>query len=122
VTEIARAVTADERAFMVEVSLPSDHTPRTGTFARVRFRGESREALVVPATTIRRQGQLSTVFVVDDGVARLRLLQTGYDGAEGVEVLAGLNRGEVIVNAPPPELNDGRRVVAHDPVPSGARP
>ena len=39
VTEIARAVTADERAFMVEVSLPSDHTPRTGTFARVRFRG-----------------------------------------------------------------------------------
>ena len=122
VTEIARAVTADERAFMVEVSLPSDHTPRTGTFARVRFRGASREALVVPATTIRHQGQLSTVFVVEDGVARLRLLQTGYEGAEGVEVLAGLNRGEVIVNAPPPELTDGRRIVAHDPVPTGARP
>ena len=122
VTEIARAVTADERAFMVEVSLPSDHTPRTGTFARVRFRGASREALVVPATTIRRQGQLSTVFVVEDGVARLRLLQTGYEGAEGVEVLAGLNRGEVIVNAPPPELTDGRRIVAHEPVPTGARP
>jgi RND family efflux transporter MFP subunit len=122
VTEIARAVTADERTFMVEVSLPSDNMPRTGTFARVRFRGASREALVVPATTIRRQGQLSTVFVVADGVARLRLLQTGYEGADGVEILAGLNRGEVIVNAPPPELTDGRRVVAHDPVPSGGRP
>jgi len=122
VTEIARAVTADERAFMVEVSLPSDHMPRTGTFARVRFRGASREALVVPATTIRRQGQLSTVFVVEDGVARLRLLQAGHEGAEGVEILAGLNRNEVIVNAPPPELTDGRRVVAHDPLSSGARP
>lgn len=122
VTEIARAVTTNERAFMVKVSLPSDHRSRTGTFARVRFRGASREALVVPATTIRRQGQLSTVFVVEDGIARLRLLQTGYDGAEGVEVLAGLNRGEVIVNAPPPELTDGRRIVAHDSAPTGARP
>jgi len=121
VTEIARAVTTDERAFMVEVSLPNDDTLRTGTFARVRFRGASREALVVPATTIRHQGQLSTVFVVEDGVARLRLLQTGYEGADGVEVLAGLARGEVIVNAPQPELTDGRRIVAHDPVPSGAR-
>jgi RND family efflux transporter MFP subunit len=121
VTEIARAVTTDERAFMVEVSLPNDDTLRTGTFARVRFRGASREALVVPATTIRHQGQLSTVFVVEDGVARLRLLQTGYEGADGVEVLAGLARGEVIVNAPQPELTDGRRIVAHDPVPTGAR-
>jgi hypothetical protein len=106
----------------VEASLPNDDTLRTGTFARVRFRGSSREALVIPATTIRHQGQLSTVFVVEGGVARLRLLQTGYEGAEGVEVLAGLNRGEVIVNAPPPELTDARRIVAHDPVPTGARP
>jgi RND family efflux transporter MFP subunit len=121
-TEIARAVTADERAFMVEVSLPGNSTPRTGTFARVRFRGASREALVIPATTIRHQGQLSTVFVVEDGVAHLRLLQTGYVSADGVEVLAGLNGGEVIVNAPPPELTDGRRIVAHDPVRTGARP
>jgi RND family efflux transporter MFP subunit len=121
VTEIARAVRADERAFMVKVSLPSDHAPRTGTFARVRFRGGSREALVVPSSTVRRQGQLSTVFVVEEGIARLRLLQIGHEGAEGIEVLAGLDRGEVIVNRPPPGLTDGRRI-APESAPGGARP
>ena len=115
VTEIARAVSADDRAFMVKVSLAGDSPTKTGTFARVRFRGASREALVVPSSTIRRQGQLSTVFVIEEGVARLRLLQTGHEGAEGVEVLAGLERGEVVVNAPPPGLTDGRRVVAQEP-------
>ncbi len=112
VTEIARAVAADERAFTVKVSLPDGIAPRTGTFARVRFAGASRQALVIPATAVRREGQLSTAFVVTDGVAHLRLLRTGDETAGRVEVLAGLDRGEVIVNAPPPALVDGRHVTA----------
>jgi len=120
VTEVAR-VSADERAFAVKVSLPSDVRLRSGTFARVRFRGPGREALLIPATAIRRQGQLVSAFVVENGVARLRLLRTGYEGAEGVEVLAGLEAGEAIVSAPPPGLADGRRVVAQASTAAGAR-
>lgn len=119
VTEVAR-VSADERAFAVKVSLPRDLRLRSGTFARVRLRGPGRQALLIPATAIRRQGQLVSAFVVENGVARLRLLRTGYESAEGVEVLAGLEAGEVIVSAPPPGLADGRRVVARATASAGA--
>jgi RND family efflux transporter MFP subunit len=119
VTEVAR-ITEDVRGFTVKVSLPRDSSPRAGTFARVRFRGASRDALLIPPAAVRRQGQLATAFVVDDGVARLRLLRIGYEGSEGVEVLAGIDSGEVVVSAPPPELIDGRRVVARQSAQAGA--
>jgi multidrug resistance efflux pump len=118
VTEIARAVDADRRTFTVKASLPPGLAARTGTFARVRFRGATRQALVVPADSVRRQGQVATVFVVQDDVARLRLLQTGNEDVEGVEILAGLEAGEVVVRTPPAALMDGQRVT---PGPAEAR-
>jgi RND family efflux transporter MFP subunit len=119
VTEAAR-VSADERTFTVKVALPRGSAPRSGTFARVRFRGPSRQALLIPATATRRQGQLVSVFVVEGGVARLRLLRTGYEDPGEVEVLAGLDAGEVIVTAPPPALVDGTRVIAQGSPTAGA--
>ena len=110
VVELARAVTSDQHAFLVKVSLPADRAPRTGSFARVRFRAGTEQALVVAADAVRRDGQIASVFVVKDGVARLRLIRTGETGAEGVRVQAGLDAGEVVVVGPPAALTDGRRV------------
>jgi RND family efflux transporter MFP subunit len=110
VAEVARAVDADQRAFTIKIGVPPGVTARTGTFARVMFRGAPRHALLVPAKAIRRHGQVTSVHVVLDGVARLRLVQLGASLAEGVEVLAGLDAGESVVTAPPTPLPDGARV------------
>jgi len=110
VAEVARAIGADQRAFTVKVNLPPTVTARTGSFARVVFRGAPRRALMVPDKAVRRNGQVSSVFVVHDGVARLRLIQTGASSAAGVEVLAGLDAGESIVVSPLEQLVDGARV------------
>jgi RND family efflux transporter MFP subunit len=110
VAEVARAVGADQRAFTVKVTVPSTVTARSGSFARVVFRGAPRRALLIPANAIRRHGQISSVFVVQEGTARLRLVQVGDSSPQGVEVLAGLDAGESIVTAPPPQLVDGARV------------
>ncbi|MGE0444825.1 MAG: efflux RND transporter periplasmic adaptor subunit [Vicinamibacterales bacterium] len=120
VLEVARAVDADQRAFTVKVSLPAGHAARTGSFARVRFDGRGRTALLVPAAAIRWQGQVATAFVVDDGVARLRLLQTGLISGDRAEVMAGLDPGEVVVVDPPPALVDGNRVTAESATAEGA--
>ena len=77
VSEVARAVDVDQRAFTVKVALPLTVTARTGTFARVFFPGAPRRLLRVPATAVRRHGQVASVFVVQEGVARLRLVQVG---------------------------------------------
>jgi RND family efflux transporter MFP subunit len=110
VTEVARAVGADQRAFTVKVSLPSTVTTRTGSFASVIFRGAPRRALLVPAHAIQRRGQVLSVFVVQDGVAALRLIRVGTSSSEGVEVVAGLDAGESIVVSPLTRLADGVRV------------
>lgn len=119
VAEVARAIGADQRAFTVKVNVPPTVIARSGTFARVVFRGAPRRALVVPAHAVRRQGQVSSVYVVQDGVARLRLIQTGASSSAGVEVLAGVDPGESVVTSPLPGLVDGARVVVGR-VPRGA--
>jgi multidrug resistance efflux pump len=121
VIEVARAVAADQRAFTVKIALPANSTPRTGTFARVWFEGARRSSLVVPADAVRAEGQLRSVFVVDNGVARIRLVQTGDSTSDGVEILAGLDAGELVVAGPPANLADGGRVTTADPTASGDR-
>ena len=123
VAEVARAIGADQRAFAVKVTLPRTVTARSGTFARVIFRGAPRRALLVPTHAIQRHGQVSSVYVVQDGVARLRLIQAGLSSAAGTEIFAGLDAGESVVASPTRGVADGARVaVGAAPKSSGGTP
>jgi RND family efflux transporter MFP subunit len=123
VAEVARAVGADQRAFTVKVTVPHAVTARSGTFARVIFRGAPRRALLVPTHAIQRYGQVSSVYVVQDGVARLRLIQTGRSFGTSMEILAGLDAGESIVTSPIGSLADGARIaVGATRKPAGGTP
>jgi RND family efflux transporter MFP subunit len=110
VAEVAREVGADQRAFSVKVTIPTTVTARSGSFARVVFRGAPRRALLIPAHAIQRHGQVASVYVVRDGVATLRLIQPGAASSDRIEVLAGLDAGESIVTSPLERLVDGARV------------
>jgi RND family efflux transporter MFP subunit len=112
VREVARTVAADPLAFTVTVALPASAAPPLGGFARVRFAGAPRRGLAVPASAIRRHGQVTSVFVARDGVARMRLVHVGPAGPDGVEVLAGLDAGEAVVVSPPARLQDGAPIRA----------
>jgi RND family efflux transporter MFP subunit len=116
VTEVARAVDADQRAFTVKVALPLTVTARTGTFARVFLPGASRRLLRVPTTAVRRHGQVTSVFVVQEGIARLRLVHVGRATSTDIDVLAGLDAGESVVTSPPLSLQDGSPVTLSGPV------
>jgi RND family efflux transporter MFP subunit len=105
ITEIARAVDADARAFLVKIALPTDRSLRSGLYGRARFSGRTRRALTIPASALVRRGQITSVFVVEKGVAHVRLVNVS-----GTEVLAGLSEGELVIVSAPPVLTDGRRV------------
>ncbi len=104
VVEVSRAVDADARAFLVKIALPDAPGPRSGEFGKARFGGTPRRALTIPSSAIVRRGQLTSVFVVDKGVARVRLVNLSES-----EVLAGLTESEVVILSPA-GLTDGRRV------------
>jgi hypothetical protein len=52
------------------------------------------------------RGQLTSVFVVENGIARVRLVSLSES-----EVLAGLTESEAVILSPPAGVTDGRRVI-----------
>jgi len=116
VFEIARAIDADTRAFLVKIEIgtrTNEGEPlRSGMFARVRFAGQPRKGLRVPASAIVKRGQVATVFVIEKELARVRLVQTGTTDDGQTEILSGLDQGEVVVVSPPPAVVDRTAVRA----------
>jgi RND family efflux transporter MFP subunit len=110
VKEVARAVDADTRTFLVTIDLPSSPALGPGSFGRAAFPGANRQRLMVPDAAVLRQGQLTSVFVIDGDRARLRFVSVGRSADGGTEILAGLSQGESVIVAPPPVVRDGTRV------------
>ncbi len=107
IDEISRAADVDTRAFLVKIGLPVGAGIHSGVFGRARFVTGPHRALSLPDRALVRRGQITSVFVADNGVARLRLVRVS-----GAEVLAGLAEGELVIVAPPADLTDGRRITA----------
>ena len=91
---------------LVKIELPDGPTLRSGMFGKARFAGPPRRALTIPASSIVRHGQVTSVFVVDHEVAHVRLVNVS-----DVEVFAGLVEAEVVILSPPAGLTDGRRII-----------
>jgi hypothetical protein len=105
VVEVSRAVDADARAFLVKIALPDVPGLRSGEFGKARFKGAPRRVLAIPPSAILRRGQVTSVFVVENDVARVRLVNLSES-----EVRAGLTESEVVILSPPAGVSDGRRV------------
>lgn len=110
VSEIAPSASAGSRTFLVKLDLPEAPRLRPGQFGRLRVPVQERPAVVVPTAAVVERGQIEGVFVVADGVARLRLVRSGRRMDETVEVLSGLSGGEVVVVEDAHLLTDGMAV------------
>jgi membrane fusion protein, multidrug efflux system len=113
VIEIVPVADPNSRSYTVKLSLPniSGRQLRSGIYGKARFVSGARNVLSVPQKAITQNGQLVSVFVVDQsGTARMRLIKTGEKIGERMEVLSGLNDGEQIVSEVFVQLKDGTRV------------
>jgi len=114
IEEISAAANAVSRSVLVKAALPAG-AARSGQFVRLQLSVGQTEALLVPAATVTRFGQMERIFVVDQGRAVLRLVKTGRTIGDRIEILSGVNAGEKIIIAPPAALREGRRVVESQP-------
>ncbi len=114
------------RTFRVKLDLPPSAATnvRAGWFGRVSVPAGESTLLAIPSEAVLTRGQLEFAHVIDgDGRARLRLLRTGKQWGDLVEVLAGLEAGERIATRGGSGLVDGQPVtVRPDPAPPAARP
>ena len=84
-----------------------------GAFASVSLvLGELDNAVLVPTIAVVPGLNAKTVFVVKDGKAQLRTVVTGTRLEDRVQILAGLEPGEVVVTSGVLQLSPGQRVRA----------
>jgi len=111
VIQIVPAADPASRSFLVKVELPSDPALRSGLFGRAQFTRGERMALLIPRTAIVERGQLQGIFVLDQQrVAGLRYVTLGKPSAQQVEVLAGLQPGEMLIGDPGSRELSGKKI------------
>lgn len=107
------AGSADSASRMVavtaEVDDPDRNSLRPGAFAEVRIPLEgAKETPVIPQTAVRPSERGFLAFVVEEGIAKERLLTLGMRTADGrVEVQSGVQRGDRLVIRGAEALREG---------------
>ncbi len=112
--EVLRIVPSGDpvtRRFEVKVSLPSTLNLLPGMFGRARFVvGATNRVLVARSMLVERGGLVGVMVIVDDQ-AEFRWLRIGQQWPGQVEVIGGLDEGELIVAEPSAELFDGASLI-----------
>jgi RND family efflux transporter MFP subunit len=107
VAEILPSVDAAARTGAVKIDLPSLPGLRSGQFGRALFDTGARKALTAPSAGVVERGQLQSVYVAENNIARARLVTIGARAKDKVEVLSGLNQGDRLIIPLPARLTDG---------------
>ena len=93
----------------------SEHDTGLGHGFRVEARiivWQAEDTLIVPSSALFRSRDSWSVFVVDDGVAVLRMVEIGPNNGIEAQVRRGLSEGERVILYPSSGLSEGMRVAA----------
>jgi len=110
VAEIEAGADPTSHTLKARVDLPKESGVQSGMFGRAYFAQGEKRALVLPSEALVSRGQLRGIYVVDDtGLIHWRVLTLGKSTGNGVEVLSGLNDGELVVLNPGSQELDGKK-------------
>src|SRR5689334_13553074 len=109
VARIAPNVSAQSRTLTVEAEIDnSSGALKPGQFATVRILQErAQPAVLVPARAVVNEAGVSRVFVIKDGHAEQRLVQTGQTEGDLVEIKQGVAADEQVATSNQQQLSDG---------------
>ena len=79
------------------------------------------EHLIIPSSSIARRDSEDVVFVADNGTARVQPIQAGRRIGTRIEVLEGLQAGDVLIISGITSLSDGDLVAPTIVGESGSR-
>ncbi len=109
VTAVSPLVNPEEKTCSVFISLDNPAGEiKPGMHAEVRIVSEIfPHRLLVPQSALLVRGGRPLVFVVENGLAKWRYVQTGEENEQYVEILDGVKEGE-------PVITEGHLTLAHD--------
>jgi RND family efflux transporter MFP subunit len=109
VARIAPNVSATSRTMTVEAEIDnSGNALKPGQFATVRILQERPEpAVLIPARAVLNQAGVNRVYVIKDGHAEQRLVQTGQTEGDLIEIRNGIAADEQVATSNLEQLTDG---------------
>ncbi len=114
VTAINPAVNTVSRSAVIEASIENGNNAlRSGMFASVKITREGgSKAVFVPKTAVfnDQSTQSYRVFVIQEGVARLKVAQLGIEEGEFVQVVTGVDADETVATSSLDQLFEGAKV------------
>jgi multidrug efflux pump subunit AcrA (membrane-fusion protein) len=111
IAEIVPQSDPGTHSIQFKVDLPADTSVVVGQYMKLEVPAGSRNALLIARSAVREKGQLTGVFVVEEGSrARFRLVKTIPYDTEQLEILSGVEPGEKIILRPDNRISDGTPV------------
>jgi multidrug efflux pump subunit AcrA (membrane-fusion protein) len=109
VARIAPNVSAQSRTLTVEAEIEnSSNALKPGQFATVRILQDRAEpAVLIPARAVLNQAGVNRVYVIKDGHAEQRLVQTGQTEGDLIEIRNGVAADEQVATSNLEQLTDG---------------
>ena len=96
IAELVPAADPNAHSFVVKAEIQFNEQLRPGMFARLQIPVSDETLVLIPLSYVESFGQLDRVWVVNDGQLSRRFVRLGEVFAEQVEVVSGLQAGEII--------------------------
>ncbi|HEX8189712.1 MAG TPA: efflux RND transporter periplasmic adaptor subunit [Pyrinomonadaceae bacterium] len=112
VARVSPSVSAQSRTLTVEAEVENgEGLLKPGQFATIRvLQSQSDPAVLVPARAVRTDGTTSRVYVIQDGVARERLVAVGRQDGDLIEIKGNVQSNELVATSNVEQLADGAPV------------
>jgi len=114
VSAINPAIDPASRSAVVEALIENgDNALRAGMFATVRINKEGgTNAVYVPKAAVYNDPttQSYRVFVIQDGVAKLKVVQLGMEEGDSTQILSGVDADQVVATSNLDQLYEGAKV------------
>lgn len=114
VNQISRSADIQSRTFEVRTifSNTKDKWFKPGMFCRVNVNMKTKKgSLTIPLTSLVKNNNSSGVFVINQDKAAFRSIAEGISDGKYIEVISGLNEGDLIVTLGMNKLKDGTIVM-----------
>jgi multidrug efflux pump subunit AcrA (membrane-fusion protein) len=112
IVRTSKAIDQASRTLLVEVEVDNRKGELIpGAFAQVHFKlNEARPALIIPVPTLIFRSEGLRVAIIQNDKARLVPITIGRDDGRTVEVVAGLQPNDLVIQNPPDSIIDGETV------------
>ena len=99
ITQVSPALDPDTRSFKASIFIENEeHLLRPGMFVKVEtIVAQKDSAIVIPKDIVLSKPRGKTVFIVDKGAAFERVISTGLENENRLEVIEGLKENERLV-------------------------